>query len=467
MKILSLSIENHKKIRTFFLDMNGENAIFAGDCGTGKTTAASALWTVMSSGSDLLKHDAKAGKISIKLGNGTDTITAERRFTPKTNTITLTTGSGEPVSIKQFRQMISELSCNPHDIIRKTGKELVDTLLSAADLGGIDIKAVEAKIEALEAERLDASRKLDLLKTGPEPDKVEPVDIAAVAEQKSALLIKASERKAVVDAGKKLWSEQRAIEAEITEIQARMEAASSRLSKARQAVQDKTAEYNAIKGEDYSTDALDGQLQAAAGTNAKAQVYVDWQKSKAKEDKQKAIRSDLDAKVKEQREIKKQALDNAVWPLDGLAIVDGQVMYKDCLLENLGTSEQTLCCAALARNDILKHPLRVCRLDGIEQMSRKDFADLLKLFGDADIQVISTRVARDGAEDGEIVIVDGVYGEQSEEIDPRIEIDSQTPEQPEPIPAAPKCPEEGPDSDDSGPEPDYEHTDVTEENPFG
>jgi len=70
MRILRFDIMNDKKVASFIHDANGAHVEIAGRCGVGKTTAASALWDIVNSSKDCLKHGTRKGHITLHLGEG-------------------------------------------------------------------------------------------------------------------------------------------------------------------------------------------------------------------------------------------------------------------------------------------------------------------------------------------------------------------------------------------------------------
>ena len=89
MHIIEIEIINNRKIRAFHSKLNGSNLEIAGSTGTGKTTAVSALWDIITKPKDGLTHGTKTGETKIVLSDGSKSITAKRAMTPKTSTISL------------------------------------------------------------------------------------------------------------------------------------------------------------------------------------------------------------------------------------------------------------------------------------------------------------------------------------------------------------------------------------------
>jgi len=416
MRILQIQIENERAIKVFNIRLNGENLEVAGDVGEGKTTAINALWDILEKRGDSLRHGEKKGLVRVKLGAGDKKIIATRKMTNKTSTISLIDEDGDSVSMSDFKKMLSALSVNPHKIIELRGKERVAVLLTAADMGDFDLEAVDEEIAAAEHERLFSKRAVDRSDPGEDaPTEVERVDVGEliierdkktgqnerVQRAKNSIAILIGQR---ADAEKNESIMAKRVD-ELLEEQQHYSDVREELTK-RIENGEAMVESEVIHDD---IDALDEQIKSAQATNDSARDYENWKSDSDAHEKAKADHAELDKRVRKLQASKKSALDNAAWPIDGLSIADGDVLYNGMLLENLGESEQILVCAALAIADIKSHEFKVVRIDGVESMGAKDFLALQNLFNGHGIQVLSTRVSRGEVSDGEIVITDGVY----------------------------------------------------------
>ena len=418
MRILRFEIKNDKAITSWIHDANGEHVAISGQTGTGKTTAASALWDIAEKSKDCLTHGEHKGHITVHLGDGKVDLIATREFTPNSNTIKVERADGTKVSAADFKAMISVLSENPHRIAEMKPLERVKTLLGAADLGDVDLMKMDEEIAGAERVRLDAGRRAEDFVPGLEPEKAELVDVSAISEELEANHIHNDaidhdqrEIGTIVEKGRLINVDIIQIDERRVNLQKEMDGLTARVAeldtqkisliadyKAR------TATHDGLVPEDNTV--LQEQLATATEVNEKATAHKQWKERKKQHNELLEQRECANESVKELREYKKDLLEGAKWPLEGLSIEDGEVMYNEALFDNLGQSEQMLVCAALAIKDILAHELHCVRMDGVESMSEKDFKTLQELFGDHGVQCISTRVARGDVEDGELVITE-------------------------------------------------------------
>ena len=409
--ILEIVMVNNRKVELFRKRLDGKNLTIAGDTGTGKTTAISALWAIMDKCSDSISHGKKKNEIRVKLSCGGKIINAVRKTTKSASKVTITDSEGDSISIGDFKKMVSDLAVNPQNILDMKPTEQLATLAKAADMGDVDLGKMDADISKAEDNRLNLGRAVELLAPGVEPEKADRVDVAALLKEKDAadavnldIYQKEQLLDGLVDAAERN-------DLDINDAREVL----AKLEERREAIRKKDeALIAALKDlEEIPTEGIRQQLADAQDTNSKADAHLRWSEKATTHDAKADEHRAAADKVKELRDEKKSALDGAKWPLPGLSIEDGQIIYNGYYLANLGTSEQLLVCAAIALSDILAHPLHVVRLDGIESMGRKDLAAIRDLFNGHGVQVLETRVAWSEIEPNEIVLVDGKYSEEA------------------------------------------------------
>lgn len=416
MKILKFELVNAKAIRCWAHECpNGEPVKIAGDTGVGKTTAASALWSIMEASPDVLRHGATKGRISLTLGDGQPEIIATRRFTKKSQEVIIERADGGKVSVAEFKTMISRLAVNPHRIKDMKPTERVVTLLASA---GIDMAKLDEDITTAERVRLESTRRADDNNPGAEPEKVQPIDVSALADEiqhanqhNASITAKEAELQRALDAGKAAAATIKEREERLQGLRDQIAAVEASLEQARKDREAKAKVYVSIQTELASmvrkdTSEAQAKLASANAVNAKAGAYADWNKRRIRHEELTNIRQAADEHVRNLKQEKIDKLAEAKFPLPGISVEGTDITYHGVLFDNLGESEQILVCASLAIKDILAHPIHVARIDGVESLSAKDEATLGQLFDQHGIQIISTRVARGAIEDGELTITE-------------------------------------------------------------
>ncbi len=416
MKIINIVIDNTKVVRCFHMKLDGKNLHIAGEVSQGKTTAISALWDILEKKGDNITHGEKKGCVRIILAGDGKRIIAERLTKPSGSTLRITDDDGGKITAQDFKGMISALAVNPHKIMDMRGAEQVKTLLSAASVD-IDLEKVDKEIADLESERLAAHQKVEALRPGDEPEKAEEVDVSALIKEREldqGTNMKNQKNRDTLD---QLKSDRDHLQKSIDQFDQEVKRMNKQVDegvKQRTALNKRIEDGEAVcaKLKDVSTKDIDEKIESSSETNAKANVHANWLAKSSQFQDAQAEHQMIDDSIKEKRSMKAAALETAKWPLEGLAVEDGKVLYKGNLLSNLGESEQMLVCCALAIKDIKSHELKVVRIDGAESMSKEHIVAMVKMFNDEDIQVLSTRVSRGEIEPEEITIVEGVYDDQ-------------------------------------------------------
>ena len=427
MKILQIEVTNYRLIKALLLELNGDNMAVVGQPGQGKTTAISLLWESLKMVGDPVTHGEKKGQIRITLGDGDQEVFVTRSFTAKTAPITIMTSKGKAISAGAFADWFCGLGQNPHKIMEMKPKEQAQALLEAVKLpDGVDLNELDLKRAQAAQDRLNLQRdgKRDAEALGAEPEHPERVDIEAIEKEEQAAVLankSADDLSASIQRSNDNMSIIRAhlneADAEVLKLKGELIAAEDKL-KAEETIleaaqfthADLEAKLQALP-DVTDTTAIRERIQEGHRINNNLLVWENWNTRNVALTKLRADYKAKDEEVKALDQAKKDALAAAEWPLDGLSIDDGAIIFNDTPLAQCGHSEQMLVCGALAAETIKQHKLHVVRMDGIESMSPDDFKRLSTIFNDRDIQVLSSRVTRGDVDDGELLIVDGAIQE--------------------------------------------------------
>lgn len=416
MKILKIEMSNYKKIKALEIEPNGESFVVAGEPDAGKTTVISALWDLLQPISEPLKHGEKSGKIRITLGkdNSEYRIFAERKFTEKTNTISILSSKGEKITKAIIVDLLNKITYEPLKILDMKGKELTDYLLDVAIMPeGFDLHEIEQKRIILESERLDAHRDKDILKKrlGDEPEKVTEIINTEDIHKKLEGIVEHNSEIEKAEIGVNNLIEERSIKTKRTEeIQAQIDALNIELSNTHDdiiKIGTRIAKGEAWLEENEKRDytKIKAELDAAEENNKKVEAYDKWLSEQTLYTTAKEKHAEIDTYIKQLDQDKKDGLSKAKFPVDGLTIEDGKVFYQDCLLENCGTEKQIYVSTALVASNIKGiKAMRIDRAESMGKAARQMVIDTAKKFG---VQVCMSRVAEESIGDNEIHIIDG------------------------------------------------------------
>lgn len=424
MKIIRVEITNYKKIKVFDVILNGKNLVVAGSPNEGKTTAVSALWEVTKSVADAIMHGEKKGVIRVTLGEPEDQyrIFAERVYTPSGNTINITNNDGRKLSAGTVKDLLNKISSDPLALLDKKGNELTKFLLGVAELPeGFDIAKLDSERAELETKRLDANRLRDVLKkqAGDAPEKVEETDTQPIIDELKTV----SDHNAKIEVAKEKYKTIKQEETnnnaaidewliEIDQYKTLIETLEHLVDNGRaksKEIDEKIiiADNWLIENEEKSSEEIKTKLDSANENNKKVAVFEQWVKKNNERTCAELEYKQLDKKVKEIDQKKKDGLANAKFPVEGLNISDNKVYYNDCLLENCGTEIQIKVSAALVASQT--SGIKVMRIDRAESMGQKERNWLLETCKELGVQVCMSRVAEEKIYDNEIQIVDGEY----------------------------------------------------------
>ncbi len=417
MKIIKIDIENYKKIRAFNCELNGDNLIISGKPDEGKTTAVSALWELIESIQDPLRHGSKNGHVSVTLGEPENQyrIIAERKFTPKTNVITITDSKGKKVSKDTVKELLDKITRDPLKMMELKGLELTKFLLSCVELpGGYDIDALDDQRKIAEQARLDAHRAYGFIKGQfpEEVEKTEKVDVEKLSERigtieklmvekdaKNLMIRSKEENKASI------VNEIEVLKKQIISKQAAYEVIGGYIDEANMERMNTEASLEELN---YgSLQELKEQYKNAVDINHKASIYESWVKGQEKVKAAEREYNRLEISVRGIDATKKKALAEAEYPVKGLYIEDGKVLYNGDLLENCGTEKQMLVSASLVASRM--KGVKAMRIDRAESMGADARNHLLEICKGLGVQVCMARVTDTTPEKGEVQIVEGVY----------------------------------------------------------
>lgn len=406
-KINKLEIENIKRVKAVKIEptLNGLT-IVGGNNNQGKTSILDAIAWGLGGNKYKPSEPQRQGSIvppylHIVLSNG---LIVERKG--KNSDLKVIDPNGDKSGQQILNSFVEELAIDLPKFMDMTNKEKANTLLSIVGVG--------EKLYALEQQEKEVYNKRHAI--GQIADqkkkyaKEQPYFTDAPKELISATELIMQQQEILTRNGENQSKRRRHEEIKRLHMQQAQEIDRlKRELKAMQEAYDQTAADLDIAVKsitelvDESTAELENNIRNIDEINRKVRANLD--KDRAEEDANEyrieydKLTSDLDSI----RDEKTSLLQNANLPLEGLTVVDGELLYKGQRWDNMSGSDQLKVSTAIVRK--LKPECGFILLDKLEQMDM----DTLKEFGawleQEDLQAIATRVST--GDECSILIEDG------------------------------------------------------------
>ena len=405
-KINSLEIENIKKVKAVKLEPSESGlTIIGGKNGQGKTSVLDSIaWTLGGESFRPSKAQREGSVIPpnlhIVLSNG---LVVERKG--KNSDLKVTDPSGRKAGQQLLNEFVEQLALNLPKFMEASNKKKAETLLKIIGVEK-ELAELETAEQNLYNDRLAIGRIADQKKKYADemtcydgvPNEI--ISASELIKQQQAILAKNGENQRKREQKEKY-------DRELAEAQIALDRAKQRLAEAEQNAL--TARKNAADLMDESTEELEQSIRNIDELNAKIRSNLDKEKAE-EEAKYYAERYDeLTAKIYDVRNKKKELLNNADMPLEGLSVEKGELIYKGSKWDCMSSSDQLKTAAAIIRK--LNPDCGFVLMDKLEQMD----TDTLREFGawleQEGLQVIATRVST--GDECTVIIEDGyVKGEE-------------------------------------------------------
>lgn len=352
MNILSLNINDLKRITAIEINpTTGKPVILTGDNGNGKSSVLdSILLALTNSGlDDPIRHGRPSGTVKLTLGTDKAEYLLERKVTKSGDKLTLTDANGIAVQKPQtfLNGLLGNYAFDPLEFTRLKSKDQVEALKQAA---GLDFTAIDALRKEFYDERTtitrDGKEAAAQLAAIPAPGDGIPTSEVSAVELVGKLRV-------LEDAGRKhssakdyadLCTQNHATAlADVARYEARLASAKE------MAAEQEKLKLDAFLSMDTAATELPTPEQLQAARDAIAQVdetnkaVRNAAAYQATDAKLKALRLKLanhNRRIEEIDEEKKQAIQNANLPLDGLELTDEGVMVSGTFFSQLSTAEQ-------------------------------------------------------------------------------------------------------------------------------
>lgn len=414
--IISLTVENIKKIRAVTIRPHGGFVEITGRNGQGKSTVLDAIWWALKGKDNIqaapIRNGEKSGKITLELQD----YLVERTFRRNelgddyTTKITVTTKDKARMSSPQavLDGFTGMLGFDPLAFMRQTPKEQYDTLRGLCRLE-VDVEELDRQYKELFAQRTEINRDVKVCQARlsnmqiPDNAPTERVDVAVLVDKvneinaaNSAVQQKQRMRQTLLADNVRRGDETARLKARLAEIERETEQANGQIKAITEYLQGHKIQDASVYSE---------KIKQAEQINS----IMDLRDNRALEEK--ALRTaqktadDLTAQMQGLQERKRAAIESAKLPVTGLEFGEGELLLNGVPLAQLSAAEQLKLSMDIAMAENPK--LRVILLKDASLLDAQSM-DYIRQRAEAEgYQVWAERVASEGAvgfviEDGEL-----------------------------------------------------------------
>ncbi len=412
-KITSLELENVKKVRAVRLSPSESGlTVIGGGNRAGKTSVLDGICYALGGEkfrpSDLQNSEGlNPARMEVRLSNGLVVVREGKNAALK-----VTDPEGRKSGQKLLDGFVSAFALNlPAFMNAKTAdkaKALLDTLGIGEKLMELDREERKWYDERTVAGRI-ADSKAKHAKELPEFTDVpeEPLSSADLTREMTETLAFNARQKALRDNIDKLKDVYETENGRLRMMEQRLRELQDQIDVQKKRVGDAYHEYNVASSvtisPDQDTSGIQKKLDELEEINVK--VRQNAEKANAMDEAKHAAeeRDALSAKVEEVRSRRAALLKSASMPLDGLDVVDGELVYNGRKWDCMSTMEQMKVSVAVCR--AMKPECGFCLVDRLESFDLHELGEFAAWAEAEGLQVIGTRVS-DGGE-CTVVIEDG------------------------------------------------------------
>ncbi len=417
MRIIKLRAENFKRLRAVTITPDGDVVQICGRNGQGKTSTLDAIWAALGGKracpDQPIRQGEKSAKVTVDLGDFVIT----RKFTAKGTQLEVLADNGAKYPSPQaiLDGLVGELSFDPQAFARTDAKAQAETL---RELVGLDLSALDRRIAGVYEERKDANRECKRLEgaldTLPVHDgEPKPVVLDDLFEELERLQQGNLERErgltrlsSMREQSVRLTEQVASINQEIEELESRRTGILNKRVTLIEEGKVLQRETEAIEPNDLGP--VREQISNAETTNRQVGENRHYADTQAELAEAQELADSLTQRLDGMAEEKAEQIASADYPIEGLALTDGGVTYREVPFDQASSAEQLRISAAIGL--ALNPKLRVLLIRDGSLLDAESMELLAKMAAEADGQLWIERVGDEG--DVGVVIEDGEVQEQ-------------------------------------------------------
>ena len=403
-KINTLEFENVKRIKAVQLApaKNGLTVI-GGDNRQGKTSVLDAIAWALGGEKFRPSSPKREGSVTephlkVTLDNG---IIVER--SGKNGALKVIDPAGNKGGQTLLNSFVEQLALDLPKFLNSTGKEKADTLLKIIGVGD--------KLYQLErAEKTTYDRRTEVGRIADQKAKFAkelPVYTGVPAQPVSAAELIQSQQEIMAYNAENLRKRQQR-----DYYKSQLEVAETALKQAQERYD---AALNNFKladmdePEDKSTEELERNIAEIDEINKKVRANLDRERAEQEAEDLRDQYNELTHQIESLRQERRELLEGADLPLEGLSVENGELIYKGQKWDCMSGAEQLIVGASIVRK--LNPDCGFVLLDKLEQLDSKTLEEFGKWLESENLQAITTRVSK--GDECSVIIEDGISVENN------------------------------------------------------
>ena len=403
-KINTLEFENVKRIKAVQLApaKNGLTVI-GGDNRQGKTSVLDAIAWALGGEKFRPSSPKREGSVTephlkVTLDNG---IIVER--SGKNGALKVIDPAGNKGGQTLLNSFVEQLALDLPKFLNSTGKEKADTLLKIIGVGD--------KLYQLErAEKTTYDRRTEVGRIADQKAKFAkelPVYTGVPAQPVSAAELIQSQQEIMAFNAENLRKRQQR-----DYYKSQLEVAETALKQAQERYE---AALNNFKladvdePEDKSTEELERNIAEIDEINKKVRANLDRERAEQEAEDLRDQYNELTQQIESLRQERRELLEGADLPLEGLSVENGELIYKGQKWDCMSGAEQLIVGASIVRK--LNPDCGFVLLDKLEQLDSTTLEEFGKWLESENLQAITTRVSK--GDECSVIIEDGISVENN------------------------------------------------------
>lgn len=398
-KINTLEFENVKRIKAVQLApaKNGLTVI-GGDNRQGKTSVLDAIAWALGGEKFRPSSPKREGSVTdphlkVTLDNG---IIVER--SGKNGALKVIDPAGNKGGQTLLNSFVEQLALDLPKFLNSTGKEKADTLLKIIGVGD--------KLYQLErAEKTTYDRRTEVGRIADQKAKFAkelPVYTGVPAQPVSAAELIQSQQEIMAFNAENLRKRQQR-----DYYKSQLEVAETALKQAQERYDAALNNFKLAdvdKPEDKSTEELERNIAEIDEINKKIRANLDRERAEQEAEDLRDQYNELTHQIESLRQERRELLEGADLPLEGLSVENGELVYKGQKWDCMSSSEQLIVAASIVRK--LNPDCGFVLLDKLEQLDSKTLEEFGSWLETQGLQAIATRVST--GDECAVIIEDGM-----------------------------------------------------------